>query len=200
MGRTESGARRQRRRVPRNPSVQLRPQNQPEVPESSNRLIQAGELVCLDTDTIGCHGYFTDLSRTFLAGDNPATREQIDLYQLAHEQLQHNIELLEVGKDFREYAAKCWTIPDQYLERRYLGPVHGNGMVAEYPILMYPDLFDEAGQDGTFETNMTICVESLPRQHRRRRRRQTRGPDPAHRGPVPNDSPPTHLEPRLLNP
>ena len=33
-------------------------------------------------------------------------------------------------------------------------------MVAEYPILMYPDFFDEAGQDGTFETNMTICVES----------------------------------------
>ena len=70
------------------------------------------------------------------------------------------MELLEVGMDFRDYADKCWTIPDEYVERRYLGPVHGNGMVAEYPILMYPDFFDEAGQDGMFEASMTICIES----------------------------------------
>src|SRR4051812_37225337 len=83
------------------------PRTNPWFQESSNRIIQAGDLVCLDTDAIGCHGYFTDLSRTFLAGDKPATSEQVDLYRLAHEQLQHNIELLEVGMDFREYAAKC---------------------------------------------------------------------------------------------
>ena len=50
--------------------------------------------------------------------------------------------------------------PDEFVERRYLGPVHGNGMVAEYPIILYPDAFDEAGQDGVFEANMTVCVES----------------------------------------
>jgi Xaa-Pro aminopeptidase len=136
------------------------PRTNPWFQEASNRVIHSGELVCLDTDAIGCHGYYTDLSRTFLAGDQPATSDQIELYRLAHEQLQHNIELLEVGIDFREYADKCWTIPDEYVERRYLGPVHGNGMVAEYPILMYPDFFDEAGQQGVFEASMTICVES----------------------------------------
>lgn len=136
------------------------PRTNPWFQEASNRVIQAGELVCLDTDAIGCHGYYTDLSRTFLAGDQPATSEQTELYGLAHEQLHHNTELLEVGMEFREFADKCWTIPDEYVERRYLGPVHGNGMVAEYPILMYPDFFDEAGQDGVFEAGMTICVES----------------------------------------
>ena len=136
------------------------PRTNPWFQESSNRTIQAGELVCLDTDAIGCHGYYTDLSRTFLAGDQPAATDQRDLYRLAYEQLQHNIELLEVGMDFREYADKCWANPNEYVERRYLGPVHGNGMAAEYPILMYPDFFDEAGQNGVFEAGMTLCVES----------------------------------------
>jgi len=128
--------------------------------EAGNKIIAAGELVCLDTDAIGCHGYYTDLSRTFLAGDQPATAEQRELYALAYEQLQHNIELVEVGMSFREFAAKTWTFPDDFVERRYLGPVHGNGMVAEYPIITYSDFFDEAGQDGVFAANMTICVES----------------------------------------
>jgi len=128
--------------------------------EAGNKVIAAGELVCLDTDAVGCHGYYTDLSRTFLAGDQQATAEQRELYTLAYEQLQHNIGLIEVGMSFREFAVKTWTFPDEFVDRRYLGPVHGNGMVAEYPIILYPDAFDEAGQDGVFEANMTVCVES----------------------------------------
>jgi Xaa-Pro dipeptidase len=68
--------------------------------------------------------------------------------------------LIEVGMSFREFARKTWSIPDEFVDRRYLGPLHGNGMVAEYPIILYPDLFDEGGQDGVFEANMTVCVES----------------------------------------
>jgi Xaa-Pro aminopeptidase len=116
--------------------------------------------VCLDTDAVGCHGYYTDLSRTFLAGDLPPTDRQREIYSLAYEQLQHNIDLIEVGMSFREYAERTWAIPEEFVDHRYLGPVHGNGMVAEYPIILYPDLFDQAGQDGVFESNMTLCVES----------------------------------------
>jgi Xaa-Pro aminopeptidase len=128
--------------------------------EAGSKIIEAGDLVCLDTDAVGCHGYYTDLSRTFLAGDQPPTSQQRDLYALAYEQLQHNMNLIEVGMSFREFAEKTWSFPDEFVERRYLGPVHGNGMVAEYPIILYPDSFDDAGQDGVFEANMTICVES----------------------------------------
>lgn len=128
--------------------------------ESSDKVITAGELVCLDTDAVGCHGYYTDVSRTFLAGDVSATARQRELYGLADEQLQHNIGLLEVGLGFREFAERTWKIPDEFFDHRYLGPIHGNGMVAEYPIVPYPDLFDEIGDDGVFEANMTICVES----------------------------------------
>lgn len=128
--------------------------------EASNKVIQAGELVALDTDAIGCHGYYTDLSRTFLAGDQPATPRQRELYSMAYDQLQTNIELIEVGKSFREYANEAWTIPDEFVAHRYLGPVHGNGMAAEYPIVLMADVLDDAGVDGVFEENMTVCVES----------------------------------------
>ena len=129
--------------------------------ETSSKVIAAGELVCLDTDAIGCHGYYTDMSRTFLAGEGPATARQRELYGLAYEQLQHNLALLKVGMSFRDFADKTWPIPAAYVDHRYLCPVHGNGMTGEYPIIPYPDLFDICGQEGVFEDNMTVCVESF---------------------------------------
>ncbi|MEY2443540.1 MAG: hypothetical protein QOE00_120 [Ilumatobacteraceae bacterium] len=136
------------------------PRTNPWFQEAGNKIIAAGELVCLDTDAVGCHGYCTDLSRTFLAGDGPPTARQRDTYALAYEQLQHNMNLIEVGMSFREFAEKTWSFPDEFVDRRYLGPVHGNGMVAEYPIILYPDFYNESGQEGVFEANMTVCVES----------------------------------------
>ena len=29
-------------------------------------------------------------------------------------------------------------------------------IVAEYPIILYPDFYNESGQDGVFEANMTV--------------------------------------------
>ena len=129
--------------------------------ETSSKVIAAGELVCLDTDAIGCHGYYTDMSRTFLAGEGRATPRQRELYGLAYEQLQHNLALLKVGMSFRDFADKTWPIPAAYVDHRYLCPVHGNGMTGEYPIIPYPDLFDICGQEGVCEDNMTVCVESF---------------------------------------
>lgn len=37
-------------------------------------------------------------------------------------------------------AEKTWTLPEEFVDHRYLGPVHGNRMVAEYPIIRYPDM------------------------------------------------------------
>ena len=36
--------------------------------EASDKHIEAGDLVALDTDLIGPHGYFADMSRTFFCG------------------------------------------------------------------------------------------------------------------------------------
>ena len=129
--------------------------------ETGSKVIQAGELVCLDTDAIGCHGYYTDMSRTFLAGTGVASARQRELYTLAYEQVQHNIALLRAGLSFREYAEKGWPIPDEFRERRYSCQLHGNGMTGEYPIVRFKDNFDLAGEEGVFEANMTVCVESF---------------------------------------
>ncbi len=129
--------------------------------ETGSKVIEAGDLVALDTDAIGCHGYYTDMSRTFLAGDGPATAQQKHLYGQAYEQLQHNIELIRPGMSFREFADNTWPIPDEFVKHRYLCPVHGNGMTGEYPVIPYPDIFHLVGQEGTFEPNMTVCVESF---------------------------------------
>ena len=80
---------------------------------------------------------------------------------MAFDQLQTNIELIEVGKSFRDYANEAWTIPDEFVAHRYLGPVHGNGMAAEYPIVLMADVLGDAGVEGVFEENMTVCVESF---------------------------------------
>lgn len=137
------------------------PRTNPWFQESSARIIQEGELVCLDTDTVGCHGYYTDFSRTFLAGDTAPSERQKELYTLALEQLNHNMALIEVGMPFREFSENAWKLPEEFVAHRYLGPVHGNGMVAEYPIILYPDGFEEAGMNGMFEPSMTLCVESF---------------------------------------
>ena len=129
--------------------------------ETSNKVIEAGELVCLDTDSIGCHGYYTDMSRTFLAGQGRATDRQRELYGLAYDQLQHNMALLKVGLSFREFSEKAWPIPAPYVDHRYSCPVHGNGMTGEYPVLRFHDNFHISGQEGIFEANMTVCVESF---------------------------------------
>ena len=44
--------------------------------EASGRKIRPGELVALDTDTIGCYGYYSDFSRTFRCGPGKPTAYQ----------------------------------------------------------------------------------------------------------------------------
>src|SRR5580704_10445601 len=63
------------------------PRTNPWFSESSGRRVRPGELVALDTDVIGCFGYFSDFSRTFHCGPGRPTPYQRTLYQLAHEQI-----------------------------------------------------------------------------------------------------------------
>jgi Xaa-Pro aminopeptidase len=139
------------------------PRTNPWFQESSDRIIEAGDLVAFDTDVVGRYGYFSDFSRTFLAGDGRPTPVQRALYGLAAEQLEHNIEALAPGITFREYADRCWTIPDGYREHRYMGPAHGVGMTGEYPCLAHSFDWDVAGYDGDvqLEPGMTLAVESF---------------------------------------
>jgi len=53
---------------------------------TANRVIGENELIALDTDVVGCHGYYSDFSRTFHSVPGRPTADQRNLYQLAFEQ------------------------------------------------------------------------------------------------------------------
>lgn len=128
--------------------------------EASGNLIGPDELIALDTDVVGCYGYYSDISRTFHSGPNAPTAAQRTLYRVAYEQLQHNIAILRPGMTFREYAEKAWDIPEEYYANRYYLSAHGCGMTGEYPYLYHAGDFPDSGYDGQIVPDMTICVES----------------------------------------
>ena len=129
--------------------------------ECSSRVLEAGDLVALDTDVVGRHGCYADFSRTFLCGDGRATAAQTELYRLAYEQVQTNLDILRPGMSFREYTEKAWPIPEPYRARRYFALAHGVGMTGEYPYIVHREDLDEKGYDGIIAPGMTLCVESF---------------------------------------
>jgi Xaa-Pro aminopeptidase len=128
--------------------------------ESATKLIGENELIALDTDVVGCHGYYSDFSRTFHSGPNKPNQVQKTLYRLAYEQVQHNIDIIKPGLSFREYAERAWDIPDRYFANRYYLSAHGVGMSGEYPYLYHRADFADAGYDGEIVPGMALCVES----------------------------------------
>lgn len=129
--------------------------------ETGAKRIAPNELVALDTDVVGCFGYYADFSRTFHAGPGAPTPHQRDLYRAAFEQVSHNLAILRPGMSFRDYAREAWPIPDRYFDNRYYVSAHGVGMTGEYPYLYHQADFAQAGYDGEIEPGMTLCVESF---------------------------------------
>jgi Xaa-Pro aminopeptidase len=128
--------------------------------EAAHHPIGENVLIALDTDVVGCHGYYSDFSRTFHSGPDMPTALQRELYKLAYEQAHHNMGILRPGMSFRDYAEAAWDIPDRYFANRYYLSAHGCGMTGEYPYLYHRADFPAAGYDGTVEPGMTLCVES----------------------------------------
>lgn len=104
------------------------PRTNPWFQETGRREIRNGDLVALDTDVVGPHGYYADFSRTFFCAPGRPSAGQQELYRLAYEQIQTNIALIRPGMSFRELAEKAWPIPEAYLGNRYFVLAHGVGM------------------------------------------------------------------------
>jgi Xaa-Pro aminopeptidase len=136
------------------------PRTNPWMQECSARNMKKGELIAFDTDLVGPFGYCADISRTWTVGHARPTDEQRRLYAAAYTQLHTNMELLRPGMTFREFAERSWKMPDTYLKNRYSCLAHGIGMVDEYPSVAYYMDWDSGGYDGTFESGMTLCIES----------------------------------------
>lgn len=128
--------------------------------EAGPRRMEAGDLVCFDTDALGYLHYAVDFSRTFLCGDRTAARKQQDLYRLAHAQLSHNAALLRPGTSYEDFARAAWPVPAENRGHGYYCLGHGLGLCGEFPYI--PHCFDEVpyGFEGQFEPGMVICIES----------------------------------------
>lgn len=135
------------------------PRTNPWFQESSDRSIQAGELVSFDTDLVGPYGYCADVSRTFFCGPGRPSAYQRELHAHAVEQISHNCGLLRPGLSFREFREKAWPIPMRFQELNYGSIVHGVGMIDEWPDINW-DRNSPTAQDGVFLPGMTVCVES----------------------------------------
>ena len=129
----------------------------PWMQESSNKVIQSGEIVAFDTDMVGPYGYCADISRTFVEGHR-FNNEQKQLYNMATDHINHNARLIRNGVSFREFTEKSWKLPDEYYGNRYSCVVHGIGLCDEWPQIKYPT--DGGQREGYFEKNMTITVET----------------------------------------
>lgn len=136
------------------------PRTNPWFAESSDRRLRPGELVAMDTDTIGVNGYYSDFSRTFFCGPGRPSGYQKSLYAMAWEQVQHNLALLGPGKSYREIAEAAWKIPERFLDRRYPSIIHGVGMHGETPLVAHALDFDSFSGDGVLEPGMVVSVES----------------------------------------
>ena len=129
----------------------------PWMQESSNKVMQQGEIVAFDTDMVGPYGYCADISRTFVVG-NKFNDNQKKIYAMAREQIDHNYKLIKPGMSFKEFINKSWVLPEEYYGNRYSCMVHGIGLCDEWPQIRYPT--DGGEEGGTFEKNMTITLES----------------------------------------
>ncbi len=135
------------------------PRTNPWFQEASSRVIEDGDIVAYDTDLVGAYGMMTDISRTWVAGDQRPTPQQRQVHSLAVEMIERNAALLTAGRTFRELSFHAWTPPlDEY--RRYSCLFHGVGQCDEYPDVHFPDLWDEWGYDGILEPGMVLTAES----------------------------------------
>ena len=129
----------------------------PWMQESSNKVIQSGEIVAFDTDMVGPYGYCADISRTYVEG-HKFNDEQKKLYKMATDHINHNARLIKNGVSFREFSEKSWKLPEEYYGNRYSCMIHGIGLCDEWPQIKYPT--DGGQREGYFEKNMTITVET----------------------------------------
>ena len=128
--------------------------------ECGDRIMENGDLVCLDTDALGYEGYAVDFSRSFVCGDATPTPSQRKLYSLAREQLETNAAALAPGIPYEELADLAWPIPEGYQESRYYCVGHGLGVSGEFPNIPHKVSGKPYPLSGTIEPGMVICLES----------------------------------------
>lgn len=130
------------------------PNTNPWRAEASDRHLERGDLVFVDTDAVGIEGCFFCVSRTFSVGEpTPAQRAT---YSAAHAWLTGMKELVRPGITCGELAAEAPAIPDRFVPQRYECMMHGIGLEEENPSVCHP--LDAQSNAGTILEPCTVLV------------------------------------------
>ena len=133
--------------------------------EASDKIVENGKMVSLDSDMVGPLGYSADISRSWIVGDKKPSSEQRRLYALAHEQVQRNCELFKPGASLYEIAEHGWRLQDPYIHNEQPAIAHGIGLCNEYPLVMNQNNFKTRGHDMELKPGMVLCIESYAGEH-----------------------------------
>ena len=126
--------------------------------EVTDRRLEDGDLVYVDTDTVGIEGMFFCVSRTFPVGATTPLPEQREVYRESYEWLLGMESLLRPGLTCGELAALAPPIPQRFLAQRYECMVHGIGLEEENPSVCHPQ-DRQSNADTLIEEHMALVVE-----------------------------------------
>ena len=104
------------------------PRTNPWYQEASDKIVENGEMVSLDSDMVGPLGYSADISRSWIVGDKKPSSEQRRLYTMAHEQVQRNCELFTPGASLLEVANNGKRLSGLYVHQEQPAIAHGIGL------------------------------------------------------------------------
>jgi len=135
------------------------PRINPWLQEASARRIESGDLVGFDTDMVGPFGYFVDLSRTFHCGPARPTRRQKQIYRMAVDEIEHNLQLVRPGMTLLEMQRQAYPVPEECRDNAYPCIMHAVGMCDEYPQAR-PLFRGENHYDCELQAGMVVCIES----------------------------------------
>jgi Xaa-Pro aminopeptidase len=126
--------------------------------EATDRPVEAGEVLYVDTDTVGLEGCFFCVSRTFAVGGAEPSRAARATFGAAHDWVHAMTELVRPGVTCAELAAEAPPVPERYLPQRYEVLLHSVGLEEESPSVCHP-IDPQPNPDRVILPNMTLVVE-----------------------------------------
>jgi Xaa-Pro dipeptidase len=135
------------------------PNTNPWRAEATDRVVAEGDLVYIDTDTVGIGGCFFCVSRTFVCGDAAPTPAQRATYDAALEWVQGMTVLIRPGVTCAELAGAAPVVPQRYRAQRYEVMVHSVGLEEESPSVCHPEDV-QSNPDRVIRPGMVLVVET----------------------------------------
>jgi Xaa-Pro aminopeptidase len=135
------------------------PNTNPWRAEATDRALLDGDLLYIDTDTVGVGGCFFCVSRTFVCGDAAPTPAQRATYDAALGWVQGMTALVRPGVTCAELAARAPIVPERYRAQRYEIMVHSVGLEEESPSVCHPQDV-QSNPDRVIQPGMVLVVET----------------------------------------